>query len=185
MPAKERKSRAWPRWGMRCGMPLAGGVGGWRSFDDDGFAARGTGSGWERAGDGGGLGLRRRRGGSRGQRRCERGRSCFVCVFGLAEVFLVAALFRPRVFFAACGSVLRFGCAGFGDAGFLFGGDELAAGVFVGVGGGGDVCGLRAGVAGAVAAGEVACEGGVVAGEGRRRCGSRRRWRPARGCRGR
>lgn len=60
---------------------------------------------------------------------------------------------------------MRFCCAGFGQASLLFGGDELAAGVFLFVGCGGDVQGLGAGVAGTVAAGEVAGVGGVVAGE--------------------
>ncbi len=63
---------------------------------------------------------------------------------------------------AYCGLLFRFWlgsffglcAAGFGDAGLLFGGDEFGFGLLDGVGSGGDVGGLGAGVAGAVAAGE-------------------------------
>src|SRR5438132_3847791 len=52
-----------------------------------------------------------------------------------------------------------------GEAGLLFGGDEYSFWLPGGVGGGDDGFGLRSGVAGSVAAGEVEGVGGVVAGE--------------------
>ena len=75
--------------------------------------------------------------------------------------------------------------AGFGEAGFLFGSDEFAAGFLLFVRRGGDGVGLGAGVAGAVAAGEVGVVRRCSSGRGSCRCGRRRRWRSARACRGR
>src|SRR5580704_19728784 len=74
---------------------------------------------------------------------------------------------------AYCGLLFRFWlgsffglrAAGFGEAGFLFGSDELGFGFFGGVGGGGNGVGLGAGMASSVAASEVERVRGVVAGK--------------------